>query len=362
MKRMILLAILAMVPVIATAHDENDKDTVPVAINGFFDNWFIGAGAGVNTILDNGFLGKTGLGADAYIGKWFTPSMGARIGWHGLSNKALDTSNGWFAGADAFSFNYAHVDWIWDVLNTFRYNENRVVNPRLGVQAGCIFTGYNGITNQEFGMGPMAQVSFRLGRRVEVNFEGTFILAREEAYRKAGQIIAFPAVTAGVTVNVGKVGFERKVKVVTREIVKVEDCGHDMVIAGLLAQLDSIKALRAKAPEVEIEFITRPDIVYFDLDKDKLTRRELAHLEFLMSQLPEGAELYITGHADKETGNPRHNLNLSKRRAETIANTLRSWGFPADKIHIDWKGDTDNLPYAWDKMEKNRCCYIRVVL
>lgn len=364
MKKFIILAALCTLSLNTLANNTSEPKDAPYGVNRITDNIFVSAGAGVNTILDNGFLGKTGLGVDVQAGKWLIPAGAVRVGWHGLSNQAVDTSNGWFAGEDSFAFNFLHIDWVWDIINTFSYKENRIVSPRLAVEAGGIFTAHNGTSNLEFGFGPGAQLAFHLGKRVEATLEADLILAREEAYRNAGRLIAFPSVSAGIAVKVGKTGFQRNIVTVTEtvEVVKYRerDCKHDGQIRDLLAQIDSLKQVKSAQPDKE--YVTRPAIIYFDLDKDKLTRREMAHLEFLLGNLPEGARLRITGHADKETGNARHNLDLSRRRSETIAKTLRSWGYPAELIETGYQGDTQNTQYSWDKSEKNRCCYIQVVL
>ena len=79
--------------------------------------------------------------------------------------------------------------------------------------------------------------------------------------------------------------------------------------------------------------VFRPEIVYFNLDKDWLTEREKAHLEYFVKFLPEGVTLTVTGHADKETGNPRHNMGLSQRRADTVVRTLTQLGARFGKGH-----------------------------
>lgn len=358
MKKFILIfATLSMFSFIASAKDD---DKAPVSVGRFTDNWFVGAGAGVNTILDNGFLGKTGLGVDLYTGKWLIPAVGVRLGWHGLNNQAIDTSNGWFAGEDSFSFNYLHLDFMWDILNTFRYSGKRIVNPQVTIQSGCIFTDHDGIRNQEFGMGGGVGVSFRITKRLCANIEASAILSREEAYRTAGKLICFPSVSAGIAVNIGKVGFERRERIIheVRTVEVVKDCGHESQILSLLNQLDSLKAIK---PEAKVETVTRPAIVYFDLNKSELSRREKAHLEFLAEHLPDGARLIITGHADKETGNPAYNLRLSERRAKTVAKELEKLGVKAESI--DWKGDTANA-YSTQVLgtTTNRCCFIQVAL
>ena len=56
--------------------------------NGFWDNWFIGLGAGANTVAGENVNFKPfgGLAVDVNLGKWFTPTVGARIGYKGLKN------------------------------------------------------------------------------------------------------------------------------------------------------------------------------------------------------------------------------------------------------------------------------------
>ena len=54
--------------------------------NGAFDNIFFNIGAGVNSTLSikkAPALRGIGLSTDLTLGKWFTPAIGARLGWHG---------------------------------------------------------------------------------------------------------------------------------------------------------------------------------------------------------------------------------------------------------------------------------------
>lgn len=360
MKKMIAAAAAALIALSAFAGEKKHNDS-PLAINKLYDNVFVGVGAGVNTILDNGSIGKAGLGLDVYAGKWFVPSSAVRVGWHGLTNQAVDTSNGWFAGEDAFSYNFLHIDWVWDILNQFSYKENRIVSPRLMAQGGCIFTSHNGVANQEFGFGFGAQVAFKLGARLEAVVEADAVLAREEAYRNAGKLTCFPSLTAGLAVKIGKTGFN-KIQPKQIEVIKTvpADCDHQKRIDSLLAQLDSLQSL---PKEINTKMVTRPAIIYFDLDKAEITPREKAHIEFIASHLPEGAKLLVVGNADKETGNPRYNQRLSERRAKAVASYLEEMGVPAANISTDAKGDTqNNYSTVAEGTTTNRCCFIQVIL
>jgi outer membrane protein OmpA-like peptidoglycan-associated protein len=49
----------------------------------------------------------------------------------------------------------------------------------------------------------------------------------------------------------------------------------------------------------------------------------------------------ITGYADRGTGNPKINNNLSQRRAQAVSNMLqRNYGIKKNRIKVDYKGDT----------------------
>ena len=91
------LAVMAGVLVVspaANAQENGNRDENGKVVRGayetnkFGDNWFIGAGAGVNSWLGNGASPKAGVAVDAFVGKWITPTVGVRMGWKGLKDGA----------------------------------------------------------------------------------------------------------------------------------------------------------------------------------------------------------------------------------------------------------------------------------
>lgn len=67
----------------------------PYETNRFFDNVFVGVAGGVNLYFgENDSEGKFGKrlapAMDIHVGKWFTPSIGARVGYAGLQGQRLD--------------------------------------------------------------------------------------------------------------------------------------------------------------------------------------------------------------------------------------------------------------------------------
>ena len=65
----------------------------------------------------------------------------------------------------------------------------------------------------------------------------------------------------------------------------------------------------------------------------------------------------ITGYADKETGNPRINKALSEKRANNVAQALKSRGIAADRIVADYKGDTVQ-PYGVPEENRVSICIV----
>ena len=372
MRKLTLAAIAALITATASAQAigenlqenrqavEREAAKAPFHSNGILDNLFVGVGGGVNAVLDNGSFNIGGPAVRADIGKWLTPYTAVRLGWQGLSNRATDTANGWFAGQDPFGFHFVHIDWMWDATATvLGYNPRRIVNARPFVKAGVILTSYDGKADAEMGAGPGLNLSFRLTRRLAVEAEATYLLAREEAYRGAGRIVAFPSATAGVTCAIGKTDFDRHTTTV-REVKVPADCNHEAVIKALKDEIAALRARKADTVTVSVNRTVGTEMaVYFTVDKWDLSVRENWHLKDLVDILPADASLTIVGHADKETGSASRNAFLAEQRVKTVEDALRSLGFRGT-VKADHKGDREN-PFG-EPFQKNRCVTIKVTI
>ncbi len=62
------------------------------------------------------------------------------------------------------------------------------------------------------------------------------------------------------------------------------------------------------------------------------------------------AEVHVVGYADP-VGSPQANLDLSRTRAQVVADGLAADGVAADRIRIDGRGSVD---YAMDAQESRR--------
>ena len=368
MKKIFILALLAISTLntinatdrdgVAPVRTEVSQDEHAKHIGRFADNWYVHAGAGVNTLLDNGSVGVIGFAPEVNLGKWLTPHWGFRLGYQGFRNQATDTSAGWFAGKEQFGFHYVHVDWIYNPIGSERrFN----VNPY--IHSGTIMTTWNNVKISEVGIGLGLMLDLRIFGNLHATVDARVTLAREEAWRPAaGKAVAFASATGGLTYcfgwgKKGKVGFESH----TREVVVVKElieCTHEAQIAALKAEIDSLKNQPAPAAVEAAPRVFRYS-VYFDLNKSNLLDKERFHLKDIMETLKglDNVSISLSGHADKETGTKRRNRVLSEERVEVVSAYLESLGFNS-KIDTASYGDEAN-PYH-DEIPMNRCAVIEI--
>ena len=387
-----LLAVAGMlVSFGAFAQEDNNRNadgTVargPYLTNGAFDNTFIGLGAGVNSVLEKEYgLGKMGLATDVTLGKWFTPAIGARIGWHGFKDTAKS------GALDKSPFNYFHGDFMWNLSNSIDgYKETRFWSFIPYVGAGMLLVKHHDlkVNDQEMGASVGLLNQLRLGERVNLNIDLGLIAGRAEAYKANGFIgryIAFPSATLGLSFNLGRTGFDRYASVIPVVVplpfteadynglkdkvaaLERENAQLKNKIADLENQLAPFKNLvdgqtylfqNGRFTAVESK-VSSPATVYFDLGSSKLSEREKAHLEYFAGNVVNGdTQLLLTGSADKQTGTARGNQKLSEQRVETVKNLLTKLGAVAENIETVANGDTKNI---FDTPAKNRCVVIEV--
>ena len=88
MKKVSLLLCLALAGISATAQESGVSAEAgrkaTFARNGFWDNWFVGAGAGASVYFGPSdqhadFLDRMTVNPSVFVGKWFNPYLGARF-------------------------------------------------------------------------------------------------------------------------------------------------------------------------------------------------------------------------------------------------------------------------------------------
>jgi len=357
----------------------------PYVTNGAFDNMFINLGAGVNSVLERSYgLGKMGLATDVTIGKWLSPTVGLRAGWHGIN---VTSKSGELNKAP---YHYLHGDVLWNISNAIDgYKETRFWSFIPYVSGGLTLIKHHDLKvyDQEFGAGAGLLNSLRLGERVNLNIDLGVVLSRAQAYNMKGFIgryIGLPSATLGLQFNLGRTGFDRlssvmpvivplpftegqynalkdKVVALERENAQLKN-----KIADLESQLAPFKNLvdgqtylfqNGRFTAVEAK-VASPATVYFDLGSAKVSDREKAHLEFFANSVVDNAtKLLLTGSADKQTGTAKGNQKLSEQRVDAVKALLEKLGANSGNIETVANGDTKNI---FDTPAKNRCVTIEV--
>ena len=361
------LAVMAGVLVVspaANAQENGNRDENGKVVRGayetnkFGDNWFIGAGAGVNSWLGNGASPKAGVAVDAFVGKWITPTVGVRMGWKGLKD-GVSAKEGYTIADEKFNYNSAHVDLLWNLSNLFSgYKETRTWN----ISVYPTFAYMNAAKNKEFGAGIGMLNNFRLGNRVGLYLDLSALTTKADfagiSPRPKTLVGVLPSATVGLTVNLGKTGFKRHSSVVPAIVpVPFTEAQYnnlqDKVNAlekenkDLKAQIEELK--NAKPDTVTVSKagdLVSPATLYYEIGSTKLSEREEAHLEFYVKNILEQAPdkvFVLTGSADKGTGTAARNQYLSEQRVNNVKKVLvEKYGIAEDHLIVKAEGATNN--------------------
>ena len=371
----------------AFAQENNNRDENGKIVRGAyetnkaFDNTFIGIGAGINSVVPSITApknwGKIGLAADLNFGKWWTPAIGMRLGYHGLWDVAkANAINGTKTG-DKFGFHYIHGDLLWNISNTIGgYKETRFWNfvpyATMGVLDVC--KGVNPFTkgasnNFEYAAGAGLLNVLRLSNRVNLTIDLMALVGKAHAYTNgAGRLIVFPSATAGLQFNLGKTNFDRH-STITPVVIPVPFTTEQYnALKDKVAALEKENAaLKDKIALLEKEVaplrklvngqtylyengtFTAVDVkagapisVYFDLGSAKISAREKAHLEYFTNNIATAdTKVEVNGYADKATGSVKTNQALSEKRAKAVVDLLKKAGMPESNIECKANGGVD---------------------
>ena len=194
-----------------------DGVVVPVRRSG---NWFVSLSGGATAFLGTplgceDLFGRLKPSYTIGVGKWFTPSVGARINYSGLH----------FKDSQLYTQEYHHVhaDLMWNLLGG-RYAKQERVRWSLSPYAGLGL-----LHNADNGHNPLAisygiQGQYRISKRVSVLMElsGMTTFQDFDGYGNANRLgDHMLSLTAGFSFNIGKVGWKRAVD--TRPYVRRDE-------------------------------------------------------------------------------------------------------------------------------------------
>nr|WP_278720986.1 OmpA family protein [Alistipes onderdonkii] len=375
----LLTASLALVAAGVMAQENGNRDEQnrvvrgPYETNRFFDNIFIGVAGGVNIYHgENDSYGKFGKrlapALDVNVGKWFTPSVGARIGYSGINAK------GWTLGQtvyakdvfdkkaniynEKFGVSYLHTDFLWNFSNAVSgYKETRTWNfvPFFG--AGWARSYGNGAHNDEFAMSIGLLNNIRLCNLLDLTLEARRMLVNQrfDGVSSGSKDEGMTSVTMGLTFKLNRRNFKRAAAPVdvTPYLSRIKALESDnTTLAGKNKTLaDENTALRNRKPETvtvagESKVSATPVALFFQIGKATLDKKELTNLDFYVKnalQADRNKTFTLYGGADKATGTAAFNQKLSEKRMQYVYDLLvNKYGISKDRLKTVAEGDRNN--------------------
>ena len=362
-----LAALLMAATFSADAQENGNRDEFgqivcgPYETNRLCDNWFIGAGGGINILLNDGYDIKIGPSVDANFGKWFTPSIGMRAGYQGLDFYSVKDNT------DArYGYMYFHGDFLWNMSNAVSgYKETRFWNLIPYLHAGFFrsyATGDGDFSDNEFAAGAGLLHNLRLTDRLDIIIDMRATMVNGRVHESSGTAV-LPSVTAGLAVDLGWPNFVRTSSVIgaieaanaeKTAILETAIIALEAANASLEAENQSLEKansdLSRKVKNLknrDIQYMEpdytgmQPITVYFPIGKAVLDEPELKHLDFYAGNIIEkvdmdpGIEITVMGSADSNTGTARRNGYLSEARGQYIMKILsEKYGIDINKMTV----------------------------
>jgi outer membrane protein OmpA-like peptidoglycan-associated protein len=347
----------------------------PYETNRFGDNWFIGAGGGINIFLNNGYDIRIGPSIDAGFGKWFTPSVGMRVGYQGFNAGAWSDQPGLLGmtkDADKnqylqkFGYMYIHGDFLWNLSNALSgYKETRFWNFIPYLHSGY-FRAYgldgSNYVNNELALGAGLLHNLRLSDRLDliIDMRATVVNGR---VLESDDVAVLPTVTAGLAVDLGWPNFVRSSTIVGS--IELANLEKTAILEGAIAALEianasledqnnqlskankklnnEVNLMKNKVKQEPVNFFEGmgPATVYFEIGKTTLSEKEMEHLDFLAKNLIAKADqetkilITVMGSADSNTGTLKRNQHLSEARGKYVFDILTSkYGISPERLTI----------------------------
>ena len=347
----------------------------PYETNSFGDNWFIGAGGGINIFLNKDYDVKIGPSVDAGFGKWFTPAIGMRVGYQGINAQAwsntanvlgntLDTDKNQYL--QKFGYMYIHGDFLWNASDGIGgYKETRFWDLVPYLHAGYFRSyGMNKVDfyDNEFAMGAGLLHQLRLTDRLDIIIDMRATVVNGRVIDHSGVSI-IPSVTAGLAVDLGWPNFVRTSTVL--EAVEIANLEQVAVLEAAAAALEianaslenqnkqlqkankkmtqEIAQIQKEPMLIETDIFTSmtPASIYFNIGETTLGEKEMQHFDFIAQNIIAKADketnilITVMGTADGNTGTMRRNQHLSEARGKYIFGLLTTkYGIAPERLIV----------------------------
>ena len=211
-------------------------------------------------------------------------------------------------------------------LNLFSQNYDRPVNLVLIGGVGYAHTFDNGVLPIGDYVVPRVgvQVNVDLSKSIQLNIEGNMSALNDKFDGVVGgaRYDGMCNLTAGIT-------YKFKNHDGTRGFTYIPSYDQEDIDA-LNEEINKLRQECEKAPKV----VTT-------IDTSKIADDQMANLENIATYLKDNKDIRIsiTGYADADTGTPEYNMELSKKRAESVKEVLVKYGVEESRLVVSAEGD-----------------------
>lgn len=370
MKKITLIAAacaFAVAPMVAQETQYQEDPAQGYLINSFKDNWFITAQGGVNVNFSRhdvvrDLKDRFAPNAALYVGKWFTPVFGGRIGVDWMSLKGMGTE-----GADGYLPNEHMTDGYYktrqmaigptfdlmvNLTNLFcGYKPNRVYNFTFygGAGAYCMLERTldtkgdpDGWHNKDKVLTFRAGIinSFNVSKQVQLSLDlraSAYDATCDDIYDTSNRTYLDVQAYLGLTYLFNQRDWKAPVVPVCPP---AQNC--DAVVARLStseARVNDLEnslreCLNRPAAVQTVEEKAPLATIYYPINVYTLTREDnniVAAIANVMKQNP-NTKYVLTGWADNYTGTPEYNETLRHNRVNGVYNRLVKLGVPESQI------------------------------
>ena len=342
--------------------------------NAWYDNWSIGVAGGIQTLVAPG-NGKIVITPDVQlnVSKWVTPVIGFRVGYEGFKltenrefEKQVDHYQPkWENGQYKFNQLYLHGDFMVSLTNLFGgYKETRSVNVIPYFHAGYYrlshpdYPYFNPkradgemLRDREVAFGPAVLFNFRITDHLNatLDIKDIFFSARYHDFRKGG-IAQNPSAAIGLNytfkkwywtrLKTAEMPLRNSIDDANRALQKAEQNNADLQkqVDALENEIEALKNSLVPRDVVTTRIKNSDLLLLFEIDNPRLDFAEQIYLDrYVRATLKDDDThvFYITGCADKGTGNEKINSRLCRERAENVKNLLKTkYNVPESQIVI----------------------------
>lgn len=329
-------------------------------------NWFLELKGGVSSYLGSPIgcgdvFDRTKPVLQVGLGKWFSSSVGGRLGYQGLQFKN--------ANLVTMNYQYYHADFMYNLTHNLQKDEFGIskfdVIPFVGVGIvrnvsavpGSLTCEGKSIGNHPFALGYGVEVRYHLHDRLHLVGEING-MATQKTFDCVGTSCKLGdnmlSLSIGLSYTIGRKGWKKVIDAlpyIRQNDMLISRCKmkREMVQNGVSGKnkndYDGLNSLRYRlsldanksldgSDTTQTVGVGVPVYFYFKLNSAKLVdKSQLANLDEIVKIAKEkDLTIHISGAADSATGTSGVNRHLSKERARYIGKLLIKKGISKEKL------------------------------